>query len=309
MDAPSALFPVTTGRPQPEQVPVELCDNTAELRDADRQDACAAYTPRRPEKSVLYRVVQQHVMTLFSEAEARSEHGCGYPAHVRREFSRFLACGQLARGFARIKCSDCGFERLLPLSCKGRSLCPSCQARRMADIAAHLVDHVLPVAPYRQWTLSLPHDIRLLVIRNPDLLSRVLQLFLRAVFAYQRRRARQDGIKDPMPGAVTMLQFWGSVLQLTPHAHSWLPDGALASNSGAALSIVAISGQSSANGSSRVRYVRSWCSSDGNLPSLMYLLAVLRSIPDFRAAFPTSPCFISCISFLTWASVTTGFSL
>jgi len=225
MDAPSALFPVTTGRPQPEQVPVELCDNTAELRDADRQDACAAYTPRRPEKSVLYRVVQQHVMTLFSEAEARSEHGCGYPAHVRREFSRFLACGQLARGFARIKCSDCGFERLLPLSCKGRSLCPSCQARRMADIAAHLVDHVLPVAPYRQWTLSLPHDIRLLVIRNPDLLSRVLQLFLRAVFAYQRRRARQDGIKDPMPGAVTMLQFWGSVLQLTPHAHSWLPDG------------------------------------------------------------------------------------
>ena len=28
-----------------------------------------------------------------------------------------------------------------------------------------------------------------------------------------------------MPGAVTMLQFWGSVLQLTPHTHSWLPDG------------------------------------------------------------------------------------
>ena len=71
----------------------------------------------------------------------------------------------------------------------------------MADVAAHLVDHVLPVAPYRQWTLSLPHDIRLLVIRNPDLLNRVLQLFLRAVFAYQRRRARKDGIKDPMPAS------------------------------------------------------------------------------------------------------------
>ena len=75
-------------------------------------------------------------------------------------------------------------------------------ARRMADVAAHLVDRVLPVAPCRQWTLSLPHDIRLLVMRNPDLLSRVVQLFLRAVFAYQRRRARLDGIKDPMPGAV-----------------------------------------------------------------------------------------------------------
>ena len=39
----------------------------------------------------------------------------------------------------------------------------------MADCAAHLVDRVLPVAPYRLWTLSLPHQIRLLVIRNPDL--------------------------------------------------------------------------------------------------------------------------------------------
>jgi hypothetical protein len=195
------------------------------VREADRRDARATYTPRRPEKSVLYRVVQQHVMTLFAEAEARSEYGLGYPAHVRREFSRFLGCGQYARGFARVKCADCGFERLLPFSCKGRSICPSCISRRMADTAAHLVDHVLPLAPYRQWTLSLPHDIRLLVIRNPDLLSRVLQLFLRTVFAYQRRRARQDGINNPMPGAVTMLQFWGSVLQLTPHAHSWLPDG------------------------------------------------------------------------------------
>ncbi len=179
-----------------------------------------AYTPRLPEKSVLYQVVQQHLRTFLAEAEATSDHG-GYPPHVRREFSRFLACGQYARGFSRFRCSDCGFERLVPFSCKGRSLCPSCMARRMADTAAHLVDRVLPVAPYRQWTLSLPHDVRLLVVRNPDLLSRVLTLFLRAVFTYQRRRARLDGIKDPIPGAVTLLQLWGSVLQLTPHAHSW----------------------------------------------------------------------------------------
>ncbi len=95
----------------------------------------------------------------------------------------------------------------------------------MADTAANLVDRVLPLAPYRQWTLSLPRKIRLLVIRNPKLLSRVLSLFLRAIFAYQRRRARKQGIKSPQTGAVTLLQFWGSILQLTPHAHSWLPDG------------------------------------------------------------------------------------
>ncbi len=177
-----------------------------------------SYTPRRPEKSTLYRIVQQHINTLFAEAEASSDSGAGYPAYVKRAFERYLSCGQISCGFARIKCGSCGHEQILPFSCKGRSVCPSCIARRMADTAAHLVDHVMPPAPYRQWTLSLPRKIRLLVMRNPPLLTRVLSLFLRTIFAYQRRRARNEGIKEPTTGAVTLLQFWGSVLQLTPHA-------------------------------------------------------------------------------------------
>jgi hypothetical protein len=36
-------------------------------------------------------------------------------------------------------------------SCKGRGVCPSCNTRRMAETAAHLVDHVLPRLPVRQW--------------------------------------------------------------------------------------------------------------------------------------------------------------
>ena len=31
----------------------------------------------------------------------------------------------------------------------------------MADAVAHLVNHVLPSAPYRQWVLSLPKPLRL----------------------------------------------------------------------------------------------------------------------------------------------------
>ncbi len=37
---------------------------------------------------------------------------------------------------------------------KGRGVCPSCGARRMAATAMHLVEHVLPRAPIRQWVLS-----------------------------------------------------------------------------------------------------------------------------------------------------------
>ncbi len=49
---------------------------------------------------------------------------------------------------------------LVPFSCKQRALCPSCDGRRMAEQAAKLCDDVLPVAPMRQYVLSLPHALR-----------------------------------------------------------------------------------------------------------------------------------------------------
>ena len=35
----------------------------------------------------------------------------------------------------RLKCDDCGSERLLTLSCKQRGICPSCDAKRAAAFA------------------------------------------------------------------------------------------------------------------------------------------------------------------------------
>ena len=70
------------------------------------------------------------------------------------------------------------------------------------------------------------------------MLTKVLSIFLRAVFAYQRRRARALGIANPQTGAVSFVQLWGSVLQLTPHAHSWLPDGVFAEDEQGAVRFV-----------------------------------------------------------------------
>jgi hypothetical protein len=95
----------------------------------------------------------------------------------------------------------------------------------MADCAAHLVDNVLPVAPYRQWTLSLPYDVRLRIGYDKTRVGDVLALFLRTVFCWQRLQARRAGIDKPLTGAVTLCQRYGSILQFTPHFHSWLPDG------------------------------------------------------------------------------------
>jgi hypothetical protein len=49
-----------------------------------------------------------------------------------------LRCGILAHGFARARCGECGAERLIAFSCKGRGVCPSCNTRRMVEVAAHL---------------------------------------------------------------------------------------------------------------------------------------------------------------------------
>jgi hypothetical protein len=64
------------------------------------------------------------------------------PPRVEDDFRAYLACGILAHGFARARCGDCGTERLVAFSCKGRGVCPSCNARRMVEVAAHLNDHV-----------------------------------------------------------------------------------------------------------------------------------------------------------------------
>jgi len=79
-------------------------------------------------------------------------------------------------------------------------------------------DRVLPEVPVRQWVLTLPYPLRYRCAWNARLTSEVLQSFLRAVFADQRRRARKLlGIRKGSCGSVTFIRRFGSALNLTPH--------------------------------------------------------------------------------------------
>jgi len=66
----------------------------------------------------------------------------------------------------------------------------------MADTAAHLVDHVFPVAPIRQWVLSLPFALRYKMAYDSRLMSDVLNIFARAVLGHLRRRARKLRVRN-----------------------------------------------------------------------------------------------------------------
>jgi hypothetical protein len=101
-----------------------------------------------------------------------------------------------------VRCESCKEELLVAFSCKGRGVCPCCNAKRAQVTAVHLVEGVLPHVPYRQWTLSFPHRVRWVLLKEVGLLSEVLTLFLRAVFCLQRLRARKQGVRGGQVGGV-----------------------------------------------------------------------------------------------------------
>src|SRR3954466_6410566 len=95
----------------------------------------------------------------------------------------------------------------------------------MQGTATHLLDSVLPRVPMRQWVLSLPRWARFLLARDPQLITRTLDLALRTIFTMQRRRGRRAHAKAPRTGAVTSVQRFGGALNLNVHFHCLVPDG------------------------------------------------------------------------------------
>src|SRR5205823_11460553 len=162
------------------------------------------YRRREPERTLLHATVRGHFKFL-AEVEHRGDRA-GLPGFVVSEFERYLGCGILANGFARVRCASCHDEILVAFSCKGRGFCPSCTTRRMQGTAMHLLDRVLPRVPMRQWVLSLPRWTRFLLARDPRLVTRALEVALRGIFGFWRRRARQAGAREPRTGAVSFVQ-------------------------------------------------------------------------------------------------------
>jgi Putative transposase/Transposase zinc-binding domain len=173
---------------------------------------------------VLHQVVREHLETFLAEARLRGT-GEGLPRFVERELREFLTCGVLAEGFARFRCTDCQHEILVAFSCKGRGFCPSCCGRRMAELAAHLVDGVLGGLPVRQWVLTLPYRLRYALAWDHRLCRAVLGVFIRAVLGFERRSAERRGLRGGAGGAVTAIQRFGSALNINVHFHTLVAQG------------------------------------------------------------------------------------
>jgi hypothetical protein len=83
----------------------------------------------------------------------------------------------------------------------------------LSQTKTHLVGHVIPHVPVRQWVLSLPIPLRVLLAAQPELVTPVLQVMQRVV---TRHLLGQAGLKDDEGhgGAVTLIQRFGSAANL-----------------------------------------------------------------------------------------------
>ena len=184
--------------------------------------APCTYQRRRPELTPCYRIIQEHLSTFIA---AREAEGRPLPDYISAEFDAYLKCGIPAHGFIRLVCEVCQEEKIAAFSCKLRGFCPSCCAKRMAEAATHLTDHVLPLAPYRQFVVSFPIPLRYWRHTNKRFAAEVYALVTKAIHRSYTDKAIAVGIKDPAPGTISFLQRWGSALNLNPHLHIIALDG------------------------------------------------------------------------------------
>ena len=170
------------------------------------------YERRRPEETLLYKTIAGHLNTFIRQLAQEDRR---LPSHVEKELFSYLDCGVLAYGFMRLKCGDCRSEQLVAFSCKKRGFCPSCGGKRMSETSTHLVEHIIPRVPIRQYVLSLPHPLRYWMASNKKLCGKVHKILARTVEDFYCDK--KD--KDKRSGSIAFIQRFGEALNLNIHLH------------------------------------------------------------------------------------------
>jgi hypothetical protein len=150
--------------------------------------------------------------------EERFERSCGFwRGFLDGVVARYLDCGLLECGFARVFCRHCQDEFLLPFSCKCRGICSSCRAKRAAAFVAFLKDELLQNVCHAQWVFTIPKMLRLYFLYHRELLGQLCQAAYETVKELMAA-AVQD--KDIRPGMVAVIQTFAQTLRWNPHVHA-----------------------------------------------------------------------------------------
>ena len=109
--------------------------------------------------------------------------------------SKFLECGDLTHGFARVRCPKCRHELFVAFSCRGGRFCPSCHEKRALAKAGWVAEHVCAEVPHRQFVFTIPKRLRLYFRYDRSLLGALYQAAWRTVCTvYQATSGTRNGL-------------------------------------------------------------------------------------------------------------------
>ena len=185
--------------------------------------AAKLYRPRNPEASPFYKLVRDHFDEFERVYDERFQPNYGYwrPA-IRSAMDKFLKCGDLREGFARVRCPDCCKEFFVAFSCKQRCCCPSCDQKRALLLGMRLAEEVFAPVGHRQPVLTMPKRLRILFRTNRRLLAKVCRLARETIRnGLGQASAHQEGER----GLVGAIQTFGDLIGRHSHGHAIASEG------------------------------------------------------------------------------------
>jgi len=191
-------------------------------------DTATVYHPRKPEESPLWMLLNDHFYNFVSEYEDHFQktHGFFRPV-ISDVVQKFLQCGDLKQGFARIRCPDCRHEYLLAFSCRGRWFCPSCHAKIVVQFGERLREEILYPVPHRQYVFSIPIILRQFFKYDRKLLGRLCKCVSHSLKVFFQKTLKLD---DGIAAMVMVIHTFGDYARWHPHIHVLVADGLFRKN-------------------------------------------------------------------------------
>jgi hypothetical protein len=158
-----------------------------------------------------------HILRLYGEAFRQKHRLCRVQLQAMRAIED---CRTAVLGGHLYRCEECGAEKPVYNSCRNRH-CPKCQNLEKERWLKKRRDELLPV-PYFHVVFTLPEDLNVLALGNPEVLYSLLfdsasQTLLEIAADRKHLGARL--------GILAILHTWGQTLVLHPHLHCIVPGG------------------------------------------------------------------------------------
>jgi hypothetical protein len=186
------------------------------------------YQPRNPKASSFFQCLAEHFDKFEAVYEEVYQDRYGlYRPVIRKVVKKFLDCGDLTQGFARVRCAKCHYEYLLAFSCKGRYFCPSCHQKRVLQFGHWVTEHVLPPIPHRQYVFTIPKMLRGYFRKDRRLLGKLSQCAYACLKAFFQVALRKN---QAVPGVIVAIQTFGDLVNFHPHLHAIVSEGLFTAN-------------------------------------------------------------------------------